>query len=217
MKVGTDGVLLGAWVQVSTAQRVLDIGTGTGLIALMVAQRNKNCEVLGIDLDGDAAEQASQNAAESPFQERVRVKEADVRTFSEETGFDVIVSNPPYFNGTYVADEHKREVARHQTGLRLNDLISKAWELGKVKHDFALILPTEVAREAQPLFREQGYFLRRECHVRPTPSKNSKRLLQQWSSEPVNVIASDELVIEVARHKYTESYRGLCAEFYLNF
>jgi len=217
MKVGTDGVLLGAWVDISAAQEVLDIGTGTGLIALMIAQRNADCKVLGLELDEDAAIQASMNASKSAFAERVEIVQGDIKNFDQRGVFDTIVSNPPYFNGSYTTHEPKRTVARHQNSLQLKDLIEKAWELGKARHSFAVILPTEVAREAEPTFRARGYSLYRECHIRPTPSKKSKRLLQQWTSFEVNETEKDELVIEVARHKYTESYRELCADFYLNF
>lgn len=130
MKVGTDGVLLGAWVQVDTAKRVLDIGTGTGLIALMVAQRSAAC-VVGTDIDGEAVEQAMENVNASPWKNRICICRKDVMQMNgEEYGsFDVIVSNPPYFVEEVRCLDERRDTARHTGNLTFGNLLTAVEKL----------------------------------------------------------------------------------------
>lgn len=217
MKVGTDGVLLGAWVNLCNVVSILDMGSGTGVISLMMAQRSPLSHVLGVELDADAAAEAALNVQNSSFQDRVRIQKGDVRTFTTEKGFELILSNPPFFNGTFGASGKARNQARHQETLSLKDLIVAASRLGAEVHRLALILPKEVAESGSPLFEKAGYHLSRECQVKPTPEKPVHRLMQEWSSESVEKPAVEELTIELSRHRYSDEYKKLCREFYLNF
>ena len=119
MKVGTDGVLLGAWTDVSSSQQILDIGTGTGLIALMLAQRNVTAHITAIDIDEEAIEQAQGNIAASPWKNRIEVMKQDFCQYSANRLFDTIVSNPPYFNQSLKGPDSQRNTARHTDSLEL--------------------------------------------------------------------------------------------------
>ncbi len=128
MKVGTDGVLLGTWTDVSGVQSILDVGTGTGLIALMLAQRSSAAIISGIEIDGDAAAQAVENVNNSPWREKINIEAVSLQTFTKNTGcrFDLIVSNPPYFNKSLKNPDAQRSVARHSDLLSRQDLLTAA-------------------------------------------------------------------------------------------
>ena len=130
MKVGTDAVLLGSWVNVDGAKRLLDIGCGCGLIALMVAQRCEG-QVVAIEIDSEASSQAAENVSRSPWSERMEVINADIRTFVDDEGFDVIFSNPPYFMESLKCPDRKRSDARHTDSLSFDDLMRSASSLLK--------------------------------------------------------------------------------------
>ena len=129
MKVGTDGTLLGAWAQAPQEPcRILDIGTGTGLIALMMAQRYPNASIVGIDIDPAAVAQARDNVTASPFADRISIYEADICHFDENATFDSVICNPPFFTGDLICPDKQRAVARHAISLSYHDLISSAYK-----------------------------------------------------------------------------------------
>ena len=146
MKVGTDGVLLGAWTDVSLAHRVLEIGTGTGLVALMLAQRC-GATILAIDIDKDAVGQAQENVSASPWGNRVEVGEQDVRSYETNMLFDTIVSNPPYFIDSLKCPDGQRSTARHTDTLHADELMEKVPELLTPEGKFSLIIPFEQSEE----------------------------------------------------------------------
>lgn len=217
MKVGTDGVLLGAWTNVQEASTALDIGCGTGLIALMLAQRAPSTTVVAVELDEAAADEARLNVSNSSFAQRIEVVQGDVREAHMNQHFDLIVSNPPFYNGTYAASGAARNQARHQNTLGIQELAAAALRLGKDKHRLAVVLPKVVADENRTAFTEMGYHLSRQCSVKPTPEKPVHRVLQEWSSEQVRQLQEEELIIEHSRHEYSKEYRALCRDFYLKF
>ena len=139
MKVGTDGVLLGAWVDVVSARNILDVGTGTGLISLMMAQRC-NAQIRAVDIDADAVEQARGNVAASPWQDRIEVELQDICHFTSETLFDVIVSNPPYFTDSLKCPERQRNIARHTDLLDFDKLAESAARLLHSEGVFSVII-----------------------------------------------------------------------------
>ncbi|MCA9963417.1 MAG: methyltransferase [Anaerolineales bacterium] len=216
-KVGTDGVLLGAWADVAGRQRALDIGTGTGLLALMLAQRNPALRVDAVELEADAAAQAAENGAASPWGERVRVWQTAVQDFHPTTRYDLIVSNPPFF----AADQHlaapdlARRQARQTATLSFADLLDSVVRLLGENGRFCLILPVAAGREFVQLAGERGLWCGRETAVFPTPSKPAHRLLLElgWEKhEPVY----DRLTIETEQHHvYTRAFGGLTANFYV--
>lgn len=182
MKVGTDGVLLGAWGSVE-GKRILDIGTGTGLIALMAAQRNPEADVLGIDIDESAVAQASENVAEGPFSRRIECILQDVLTFEPEAPFDAILCNPPFFTEDTLPDNRSRALARNNKCLPFPQLIKKVAVLLAENGTFSLIIPSGLAQEIVGLCMENGLHLVRRCQVHTTARKPPRRTLLEFSRQ----------------------------------
>ena len=220
MKVGTDGVLLGAWGSVE-GKRILDIGTGSGLIALMAAQRNPNAEVLGIDIDEAAVGQARENVAESPFHERVRCEVRDVMDVmaSRPTErFDAILCNPPFFTEDTLPDDKARALARNNSSLPFSLLIPKAASLLNDEGRFSLIVPSEHAQDIVGLCLAEGLHLIRRCQVRTTESKPPRRTLLTFASNcqlPFVNYQLTELCLTNADGSRSQAYKVLTKEFYL--
>ena len=215
MKVGTDGVLLGCWCDVSKAKRVLDVGTGCGLIALMIAQRQPDALIYGIDIDEGAVEEASYNAEHSPWHHRLRLHCADFNHFDCDEKFDLIVSNPPYFKNALPAQEMARNQARHMTELSIQQLITKSTELLAEKGIICLITPVEIESEIMALCGEKRLFVAKETRVFTKINSGAKRILWQLSKNVVESVTSD-LYIYGTNGQYTPEYIALCKDFYLH-
>ena len=213
MKVGTDGVLLGAWANVAQAHHILDIGTGTGLIALMLAQRS-DALITAIDIDEDAIEQATDNAENSPWASRIRILQQDLRQYDTEQRFDAIVSNPPYFINSLKCPDSQRSTARHTDTLDANKLLQKASELLHPEGHFSLVIPADQVSQIQQLGEESGLYLVRHTAVITRPGLPPKRALLEFRKANI-ACQTDELVIELDRHVYSEDYIALTREFYL--
>ena len=213
MKVGTDGVLLGAWARVSQARHILDIGTGTGLIALMLAQRS-DAMITAIDIDEGAVAQATDNAGNSPWTSRIRVLKQDLCQYATDQRFDVIVSNPPYFIDSLKCSDNQRNTARHTDTLDASRLLCKASELLHPEGHFSLIIPAEQVPQIQRLGEECGLYLTRHTAVITRPGLPPKRALLEFRKTN-GTCQTDELVIELDRHVYSEDYIALTREFYL--
>ncbi|MGM9745422.1 MAG: tRNA1(Val) (adenine(37)-N6)-methyltransferase [Paludibacteraceae bacterium] len=218
MKVGTDGVLLGAWCTIDGARHILDIGTGTGLIALMVAQRNPQARIDAIDIDADAVQQAHENCAASPFGGRIRMWQADARTFAAPDGttYDTIVCNPPYFVDALKCPDTQRTIARHNDTLPFDTLLTTVRRLLADNGRFSVILPCREALSFSELAATQQLHLTRLTHLLPTPSSAEKRRLMEFEKHP-RTLREESLVIELARHCYSPAYRDLTKNFYLKF
>lgn len=217
MKVGTDAVLLGAWADTSFCRNILDIGTGTGIIALMLAQRSQ-ATVEAIDIDKEACVQATENVAASPYTERIKVVHASCADFAasnQQKKYDLIVSNPPYFINSLKCPDNKRTVARHTDTLLLSDLIREAQTLLSPSGRIALVLPYERQEEVKALASANHLYICRQTDVIPTPGAAPKRLLVELSTTEENIKNRDTLTIEEARHQYTPEYIALTKEFYL--
>ncbi len=217
MKVGTDGVLLGAWADCSHCATAMDVGTGTGLIALMIAQRNPEIRITAIEIDEAAASQAQENIIASPWADRINVVRGDFMEYSPDSGltFDLIVCNPPFFTRSLKNPDTLRATARHDEGLPLALLIGKACSLLSAEGSIALILPADRADEVLGVAIKNGLYLNRRLHVRGNPGAPVKRVLLQWGrTEGIEDVS--ELIIETGvRGVYTEDYRRLTEEFYL--
>ena len=218
MKVGTDGTLLGAWATMPANGRILDIGTGTGLIAIMAAQRTSEAKITAIDIDEDCVLQAQENIAASPWPDRIEVIHSALQEFDASEKFDVIISNPPYFIDSQLSPDAARSTARHTTTLPFNELVTGVRRLLADGGHFSLILPpTEMER-----FRSAArgvMFVVRECHVWSTPTSGVRRIMAEFQAEPPTELTVVEKIIieEKGRHEYSEEYRTLTRDFYLKF
>lgn len=215
MKVGTDGVLLGAWVAVDGAKSVLDIGTGTGVIALMMAQRGGAERIVGVDIDQTAAQCAAENFAASPWAERLTALHTSVQEYDGHT-FDLIVSNPPYFTNSLLCPDNSRTTARHTTSLSFEDLDSAVCKMVDKEHGrFALILPAEQMERYLTLTRLN---LVRRCDVYSKAGGKLVRVMAELSYvEPQSVEHQKIIIYGDSGREYTEQYRGLTKDFYLKF
>ena len=216
MKVGTDGTLLGAWVRLpDTTRSILDIGTGSGLIAIMAAQRSAEAHITAIDIDADCVAQARLNAEASPWGDRISVQHTSLQEFATEERFDVIVSNPPYFIDSLTSPDAGRTTARHTATLPFEELVSGVKRLLAPDGHFSLILPTVEAERF--ISAARGIlFLSRRCDVFPKPSAAVKRVMMEFSLSPQLPPLSEQLTIESdTHHDYTEEYRALTQDFYL--
>lgn len=217
MKVGTDGVLLGAWAGACVAQSVLDIGTGTGLIALMLAQRNAEASVDALEPDGAAYAEAQENFYNSPWKGRLHAIHAPLKQYTPDKYYDYIVSNPPFFYSGPPAPQTRRAAARHATELTAAALIrfSLSWLLPT--GILGVIYPAEQAVDVVRQATEKGLSLQRICNVYPAPGKPAHRCLMEFSRAGGG-IAEEELVLETGgRHQYSPGYKALTKDFYLAF
>lgn len=217
MKVGTDGVLLGAWAGTDSCNRILDIGTGTGLIALMLAQRSPAI-IDAIDIDTDACLQAQENVVASPFAERIQVRHSALADFAQAATdrYDLIVSNPPYFVDSLKCPDRQRNTARHTDTLTLEDLLQDSRKLLAPQGRIALILPYDQKERLTDCIRTYQLFLSKETSVIPVPGAQPKRLLAELTADqPASPASSDRLILEIARHQYTDEYIRLTKDFYL--
>jgi tRNA1Val (adenine37-N6)-methyltransferase len=216
MKVGTDGTLLGAWAAMERPDgRVLDIGTGTGLMALMMAQRYPAARVTAIDIDQAAVEQAADNVMKSPFADRIEVCQADVNTFEAGEGYDAIVCNPPYFMDALTCPEAQRTMARHATTLNYKSLAEIAKKLLKPHAVLSVVIPVEYEENLESAVTFEGLFVSRVCQIKTTPNKLPKRLLMEIRKQPVDAIDFTEQVLEISPGIRSDWYHELTKDFYI--
>lgn len=219
MKVGMDGVLLGAWTDVSKDGRILDIGTGTGLIALMMAQKNSDAQIDAIEVDPDAFQEAIINIQQSAWRDRINTELCSFQEFVERTNlkYDLIVSNPPFFTNGVKAPVENRAQARHSDSLPLEVLISGSAGLLRGNGRIALILPVESLQSIVQLADLNKLYISRLCRVKPNPQKPVFRILIELAKSACTIQES-ELMIEFERHHdYTLDYKALTKDFYLKF
>ena len=215
MKVGTDGTLLGAWTFAPNAEcRILDIGTGTGLIALMMAQRYPRAFITAIDIDSDACAQAKENVNNSPYKDRIEVICCDIRDYESDM-FDVIVSNPPYFNNSLECPDSKRSIARHSVILGYDALINSVRHLLKDNGTFSMIAPTDSVSRIESAAVLSGLFLSRKYNVRTLPDKAPKRCLLEFSKMFPTEIEIRVESIETTPKIKSNWYNNLTKDFYL--
>jgi len=215
MKVGTDGVLLGAWTDISGCNKILDVGTGTGLIAMMCAQRNRKVGINAIDIDDEAIEQAKDNIKNSPFSERISCIKASFQELEKQTfaKYDLIVSNPPFFTQSLKSPDRERTLARHNDSLSTDELVSISSGLLTDKGKLSVIYPFEYKDTLIRLAKEYRLFVVRITNVYPTLSPIPKRVLMELSKEELHVVENN-LIIEKERHVYSDEFIGLVKDFY---
>jgi tRNA1Val (adenine37-N6)-methyltransferase len=216
MKVNTDGVLIGAWTQVDNVKNVLDIGTGTGLIALMLAQRC-SAAITGIEIELKAAEEAAQNAQHSKWSERITILPVSFQQFvlTTELRFDLIVSNPPFFSNSAKNTNPDLSLARHNHSLPFGDIISGAYKILTSDGRLSLILPFSEASGFILKAQKQGLFLHRITGVKPFPDKNKNRVLIEFGRQPCEITENEISVYDHSKKEYTPEFKLLTRDFYL--
>jgi tRNA1Val (adenine37-N6)-methyltransferase len=210
-RVGTDGVLLGALAAMQHASKILEIGTGTGLISLMLAQRNPIAEFLGFDINEEAVNLTRLNFQNSPFQSRLKNIHQDFKTFNTQEKFDGIVTNPPYFE---TSSSDKDKVARQTVELNFRQLISKSSGLLSEQGIFSVIIPAEAENEFIKIAQENNMFLIRQIHIKGIESAKTKRAVLEFSLTE-KALEESELIIEKSPRQYSDQYLELTKEFHV--
>jgi len=217
MKIGTDGVLLGAWANIKhNPNSILDIGSGTGIIALMLAQRS-NAELIdAIEIDENTFEQCVENFENSPWSDRLFCFHASLEEFTDEVDdkFDVIISNPPFYTDDFKSENTKRDLARFSDAMPFEHLIKSVSKLLSEDGKFSVIIPYKEEVSFINLASKFNLFLNRILHVRGNPNSETKRSLLEFSFSKTE-IKTEELTIEEGRHNYTNDYVNLTKDFYL--
>ncbi|WP_336702498.1 tRNA1(Val) (adenine(37)-N6)-methyltransferase [Chryseobacterium indologenes] len=210
-RVGTDGVLLGALADIEHASSVLEVGTGTGLISLMLAQRNPQAGFLGLDINEDAVRLTQLNFENSPFRARLKNCHQDFKTFETEDCFDLIVSNPPYFEES---GSEKDKIARQTVELNFRQLISKAAELLSENGMFSVVIPVEAGDVFISIGKENNLYLNRKVNIKGIENSKAKRLILEFSLQEKEINESD-FIIEKSPRQYSDQYLELTKEFHV--
>lgn len=214
MKIGTDGILLGAWARATNGEAILDIGCGTGIVALMMAQRYESSHVDAIDIDGDAAQQASENFANAPFTNRTKAYETSVQDFREDLKvssidelkrtdgkYFAIVCNPPFFVNSLTCPDDKRTTARHTLTLSFSDLAHAAFRLLAYGGSFSVVIPADALTEFESFAIIAGFITSRICFVKTTSTKPPKRVLVEFTNKPIDITKISEITIGDEKYK----------------
>jgi len=217
-RVGTDGVLLGAWADVDQIKNILDVGTGTGLIALMLAQRtSENIFITAIEPDENSFELAAGNFKSSSFNERVNVLNTSIQNFKTATHFDLIVCNPPYFENSLKPPSQQRGKQRHSDSLPFQDLLKASKNILNSTGKLALIIPVAEGHRLIKIASESGFMLFRQCAVFSKESKPQERWLLEFSLATSLSPTQSSLTIMNSNGEWTKEYKSLTKDFYLMF
>ncbi|MBI9065821.1 MAG: methyltransferase [Salinivirgaceae bacterium] len=218
MKVGTDGVLLGAAVNCTKTFNILDIGTGTGLIAIMLAQRC-NANIDAIEIDTEAYTEALLNVSNCKWTDRISIHHSSFQEFAKKTKprYDLIISNPPFFSNSLNTPKESRTLARHNDSLTANDLFKGVKKLLSENGSFWIIIPTLSFEEYKNEASLFDFFCNNILWVKPTPEKAPKRVIAEFSKNNCKLIEKELIVESGGRHIYSEEYKALTKDFYLKF
>ncbi|MGG4664395.1 tRNA(1)(Val) (adenine(37)-N(6))-methyltransferase TrmN [Providencia vermicola] len=218
MKVGTDGVLLGAWAPIGHVQFALDIGSGSGVVALMLAQRQQSAQIDAVELDVQAAQQAQCNFVESPWAKRLHIINQDIIHYSQHslTQYDLIVSNPPYFEPAVACRDEQRDQARYTGALTHDVLLECAQRCLTENGLFCLVLPYEVGEKVQAMAESRGWFTALRVNVSDKPTTPFHRMLLGLRLVNSHSQVSN-LALKTQSGEYTEDFRALIQSFYLKY
>ena len=216
MKVGTDGVLLGAWVNTDNVKTVLDIGTGTGLLALMIAQRTNNAITNAIEIESQAARQAEGNILRSPWASNIKVHHCSLADYQSQSLYDLIVCNPPFFLNSLESEDRQRNLARHQSELSDEALIAFALKNLSDSGRLAVILPFDRGQQLLAYIEPFGLEVARRCNVKGNHQKTPNRIMLELGRTPFTASGSDELAVREGSG-YTSEYVQLTKDFYTIF
>jgi tRNA1Val (adenine37-N6)-methyltransferase len=216
MKVGTDGVLLGSWCNTGNCRTILDAGAGTGLIALMCAQRSQ-AMITGIEVNTEASEQAGENFRNSPWRSRLRIIAGDIRKTELFGGekFDMVVSNPPYYKDSVPSKKFERSIARHSAGINMDELIDSIIKI--LAHDgrISMILPLSRFGEVNAELNKSGFYTERIARVASRPGDSNIRLMAEWSNKLTDLEESQIYVYREGTTQWHSTYQELTSDFYL--
>lgn len=214
-KIGTDGVLLGAWADVSHVQYVLDVGTGTGVIALMMAQRTAESVLIdAVEIEKQDSEQALENVLQSPWASRISVHHTSIQNFSPSHRYDLVVSNPPYFINSWKPPEKRRSQARHTHELSFDELLGAASRLLTPTGRLAVILPYQEALQFTDRAKDYELHVIRRMAFRSRAHKPVERLLLEFSRTAADV-KEESLILHGNGEEWSDDYKRLTREFYL--
>lgn len=217
MKIGTDAVLLGAWTSINhQPYSILDIGAGTGILSIIMAQRSAAETIEAIEINADAYEQCVENFENTPWNDRLFCYHASLLEFIDQVDdtFDLIISNPPFYSENYKSKNSQRDLARFQDAMPFEHLILAASKLLSTKGIFSVVIPYTEEAHFTHLAKKNGLYPHRICHIKGTPDSLIKRSLIEFSFQK-KTIQKSRLVIETSRHIYTEDYITLTQDFYL--
>ena len=214
MKVGTDGCLLGSWFNCCESKNVLDIGCGTGLIAIMAAQRS-NARITGIEIDSKAAMQARINADNSPWRERIEIINSDLLEYTTDNRFDTIVSNPPYFVNSLKCDDTSRTLARHNDSLDSHAFFKKCTELLTENGSVSIVIPCDIITEWRNAAAEHNLYPTRTTFIKTTPRKEPKRVLIEFGFNAQRKNEESTLILETSPGEYSDDAKTILGDFYL--
>ncbi|MEO7317044.1 MAG: methyltransferase [Ginsengibacter sp.] len=225
MKVCTDSCLFGAWIAYKIAlsssensshigpEKILDIGTGTGLISLMLAQKS-TAQIQAVEIEVNAFEQAKENFISSTWADRLKAIHSDIKEFNPAEKFDLIISNPPFFEHDLKSAAHHKNLAKHHDGLLLKDLLISIENLLAGNGKFALLIPFHRDAEVISLAEKQGFFLEERILVKQTPRHNYFRVMHLFSREKKDIISA-EITIKNEEDLYSEEFQFLLRDYYL--
>lgn len=217
MKIGTDAILLGRWTEVSENDEVLDIGTGCGLIPLMLAQKGiKSADA--VEIDNDSYEEAAQNFSNSAWNSRLFVIHDDIKHYAEicEKKYDLVVSNPPFYFGDNIPEKAKKGLARHTNTLSYNDLLSAVKKIMKPEGRFSLVLPAIESKTFLKDAENQGFYLEKELLIVPIEGKEPNRINMQLVVSQVDNIKTETFVLRHPDHSFTKEYKDFLKDYYLH-
>jgi len=215
-KVGTDGVLLGAYADLTGAKRILDIGAGTGLIALMLAQRC-DAEIVAIEPDHESFLQLCENINRSKWAERIRVIESALQEYNDNEKFDLIVTNPPYFSDSVRNPETRKALARHNDTLTSDDILKNCSRLLSEEGRLQLIMPFAEGNVLLAEAADYGFFCHDILRIKPLPASEIRRLILAFGRKRIKPAVKFLTIEQGKRHEFTEEYVSLTKEFYMKF
>lgn len=217
MKVGVDSVLLGAWIRPGKYANILDIGCGSGLLMLMMAQRFSRANITGVEIDSGSVKDALHNCSGSPWRDRLHIINRDFRTFRTEDKYDLILTNPPFFKSSLLPPEKSRAEARHEESLNLEVILPKVKSLLADNGIFALVFPYDREEELLELAGEQELYPLRILHTRNKAGAGIKRSFIEFVKKEQAQIQLETLLIRTQNNEYSAEYKELTKEFYLKF
>ena len=216
MKVGTDGCLLGAWADLSNSRKILDVGCGSGLIAIMAAQRCPQATITGIEIDEDAVAQSQENSKSSPWSERIKIIHSDFLKYAPQEQYDTILSNPPYFTSSLKCPDDKRTKARHSDTLSCSDFLYHSYDLLLEGGKISIVIPFEQKEIWCKQAENDGFTLTKATNVHTRPNFPPKRVLLEFTKGNIDdELSESNFILEEEPGKYSDEAINLLKPFYL--